>query len=152
VRGRMHLVPFTVTIPVEKRDEALAEKLKQEWPGILQWMIDGCLDWQAEQLSPPEAVRSATEQYLEAEDAMATWIDECCTTRPDDETTTAALFASWSTWANKAGEFVGSMKRFSQNLQARGFEPKRNSLGKSGFRGIRATPPATVEFDYASRY
>ena len=39
-------MPFTVTIPAEERDRQLGEKLKAEWPGILQWMIDGCLQWQ----------------------------------------------------------------------------------------------------------
>jgi putative DNA primase/helicase len=41
----MNLIPFTVTIPKEERDENLREKLRKEWPGILQWMIDGCADW-----------------------------------------------------------------------------------------------------------
>jgi phage/plasmid-associated DNA primase len=30
-------VPFTVTIPPEDRDPDLKEKLKAEWPAILQW-------------------------------------------------------------------------------------------------------------------
>lgn len=41
----MYLIPFTVTIPEDERDETLTEKLRAEWPGILQWMIDGCLMW-----------------------------------------------------------------------------------------------------------
>ena len=45
IRRRMYLIPFTVTIPEDERDETLTEKLRAEWPGILQWMIDGCLMW-----------------------------------------------------------------------------------------------------------
>ena len=30
-----------------------SEKLKAEWPGILAWMIEGCLEWQKEGLRPP---------------------------------------------------------------------------------------------------
>jgi putative DNA primase/helicase len=41
IRRRFHLVPFTVTIPEEQRDEHLTEKLKQEWQGILSWMTVG---------------------------------------------------------------------------------------------------------------
>ena len=59
IRRRFNLVPFTVKIPEDERDERLTEKLRAEWPGILQWMIDGCLDWQADGLRPPEAVREA---------------------------------------------------------------------------------------------
>ena len=35
-----------------------------------------------------------------------------------------------------AGEYVGSQKRFSQALHARGFEPKRDSKGGRGFIGV----------------
>src|SRR5262249_7531439 len=42
IRRRVKLMPFTVTIPKSKRDRALSDKLKAEWPGILRWMIDGC--------------------------------------------------------------------------------------------------------------
>jgi putative DNA primase/helicase len=56
IRRRMHLIPFLVTIPAAERDPELGEKLKAEWPGILAWMIDGCLDWQRQRLAPPTAV------------------------------------------------------------------------------------------------
>ena len=55
IRRRFNLVPFTVTIPTEKRDKELSEKLKPEWSGILQWMIDGCLAWQKKRSSRAES-------------------------------------------------------------------------------------------------
>src|SRR5262245_43597188 len=78
IRRRLNLIPFSVTIPKEERDMQLFEKLKAEWPGILLWMIQGCLEWQRSGLEPPEVVKNATAAYLEAEDVIATWIDECC--------------------------------------------------------------------------
>src|SRR3982074_787110 len=78
IRRRLHLIPFTVTIPTERRYKDLFEKLKPEWPGILQWMIDGCLAWRRLGLNAPGVVRDATEAYLAAEDALALWLDECC--------------------------------------------------------------------------
>jgi putative DNA primase/helicase len=59
IRRRFHLVPFTITVPLKERDPELAEKLKAEWPGILAWAIQGCLEWQRIGLSPPKAVQSA---------------------------------------------------------------------------------------------
>lgn len=56
MRRRFHLIPFTVTIPAEQRDITLGDRLKEEWPGILSWAIDGCLDWQQKRLAPPKAV------------------------------------------------------------------------------------------------
>ena len=81
IRRRFNLIPFTVTIPAEERDKDLGDKLKAEWPGILQWMIDGCVDWQERGLAPPEVVTAATAAYLEAQDSIAAWLDECCELR-----------------------------------------------------------------------
>ncbi len=41
IRRRFHLIPFNVTIPLAERDSELGERLRDEWPGILAWMIDG---------------------------------------------------------------------------------------------------------------
>ncbi|MGO9048942.1 MAG: phage/plasmid primase, P4 family [Xanthobacteraceae bacterium] len=82
IRRRLHLVPFSVTIPVEERDLELINKLKTELPGILAWMIQGCLDWQKQGLSPPASVSDATAAYLDAEDSIAAWIEECCDRDP----------------------------------------------------------------------
>jgi putative DNA primase/helicase len=46
IRRRFHLVPFAVTIPEHERDLELTKKLKAEWPGILAWIIQGCVEWQ----------------------------------------------------------------------------------------------------------
>lgn len=135
IRRRFNLIPFNVTIPPEERDLELGEKLKSEWPGILSWMIDGCTEWQRIGLAPPEAVRKATHAYLEAEDALTAWIDECCTRDPSAWTTSTALFASWKPWAERAGEHPGSLKRFVANLEARGFEWQRRRSGR-GFEGL----------------
>src|SRR4029077_2580350 len=64
MRRRLLLVPFTTQIPPAERNPNLAEKLKAEWPAILRWCIDGCLEWQRIGLTPPAIVREATENYL----------------------------------------------------------------------------------------
>src|SRR5262249_54056800 len=74
IRRRFLLLPFSVTVPEADRDPDLPEKLKAEWPGILTWMITGCLDWQEHGLGPPAAVLEATRTYLEAEDAFQLWL------------------------------------------------------------------------------
>lgn len=151
IRRRFNLIPFNVGILPEERNPDLFDDLKSEWPDILQWMIDGCLEWQNIGLAAPTAVLAATDDYLQAEDATAQWIAERChitgqivkgraITDPL-YSTTADLFASWKAWADHAGEFVASQKRFSQALQHRGFVHKREiGTGRSGFQGIRLIP------------
>jgi putative DNA primase/helicase len=57
IRRRLHLVPFTVTIPAGERDPSLGERLRSECSGILAWAIQGCIAWQTDGLAPPSAVR-----------------------------------------------------------------------------------------------
>jgi putative DNA primase/helicase len=136
IRRRLHLIPFSVTIPSDQRDPQLLEKLKVEWAGILSWMVQGCLEWQTSGLQPPKVVRNATAAYLQAEDAIATWIDESCQLDPQAWESRAKLFASWSTWATQAGESAGPRKNFVQNLEARGYRPHRTNAAR-GFYGLR---------------
>jgi putative DNA primase/helicase len=153
IRRRLHLVPFAVTIPPENRDKDLASKLKAEWPGILQWMIEGCLEWQARGLNPPKAVTDATTAYLEAEDAISTWIDDRCELKASYWTSSAALFASWKSWAELAGEHVGSQKRFSQKLECRGLVPARKAhAGVRGFQGITIIETEASQSSWNARY
>jgi putative DNA primase/helicase len=140
IRRRFHLIPFAVTIPPEERDKDLTEKLKAEWPGILAWMIEGCLAWQVCGLNPPEAVQAATAAYLEAEDAFTAWIDEACECDAGAWESSADLFGSWKLWAEKTGEHPGTQKRFAQMLEARGFEPCRKAKGR-GFMGLAVNRP-----------
>jgi putative DNA primase/helicase len=134
IRRRFHFIPFAVTISPEKRDGELTEKLKAEWPGILKWLIEGCLEWQREGLKPPAAVIDATTTYLEAEDAFGAWVDDRCERDPSGWETIAALFASWSSWATVAGENAGTERKFGNTLESKGFSRgKRNhARGHSG--------------------
>ena len=136
MKRRMNLVPFTVTIPPEDRDDSLADKMKDEWPGILQWAIEGCLEWQERGLDPPQAVRKATDEYLDSEDALSTWIMECCDTKQTHYSLVADLYQSWKTWAIHGGETAGSLKSFSQNLAERFERKPQPGTNKAGFKGI----------------
>ncbi len=80
IKRRINMPPFEVTIPVHERDLQLAEKLKEEWPGILSWAIQGCLEWQRIGLAPPPAVIEATATYLAEQDAVGRFISERCET------------------------------------------------------------------------
>jgi putative DNA primase/helicase len=141
-RRRFHLVPFTVTIPPEERDQQLAEKLKPEWPGILNWALEGCLEWQKTGLNPPKVVRAASDAYFAEEDTIARWIEECCRTGDQHWGIGAKLWESWANWADANREFVGSRKRFAQELIERGYpvEKSQHIRGHCGI-DVRAEPP-----------
>ena len=138
IRRRVKLCPFTVTIPEAERDQQLSAKLRTEWPGILSWMIDGCLMWQRDGLNPPAVVKDATDSYLTGQDDLQQFIDDTCVVGANEFDTSAHLWDGWTDWAEDHREFVGTQRRFSDRLQDKGFVPEKS--GKSGtrtFRGIR---------------
>ncbi len=140
MRRRLHLVPFGVTIPEERRDPYLPDKLKHEWSAILRWAIEGCLLWQREGLRAPATVKEATTEYLDTENAFSLWIEECADEDPSAWETSGSLYNSWKQWAEAAGEFVGSQKRLARELQKRGYQQKRGSDGSRGYMGLRLPP------------
>lgn len=142
IRRRFHLIPFTVQIPPEKRDKNLTQKLLKEVDGIMNWALTGCLEWQRVGLNPPEAVTAATQEYFAAEDALGRWMGDCCYEDAQATETTEGLFQSWKTWAENAGEFAGSQKKFSQDIRDRGFKKWREpGTNRMGFRGIAVNAP-----------
>jgi len=147
-RRRFNIVPF-IQRPV-KPDKQLEHKLRAEWPGILRWMIVGCLEWQRHGLIRPSVVIEATNEYFSEQDVIRQWTEECCDTgRRSLSDTTANLFKSWSLYAIEAGERPGTQKWFTQSLVRLGFERTRDPIGhrnKRGFIGIAVIPIAAPDF------
>lgn len=143
MKRRLHLIPFTVTIPPEQRDGKLTEKLLQERDGILAWAVEGCLLWQKSGIKQPQSVIDATEEYFEAEDAMGRWLNERCLRDANAKSLTAELFTDWKQWSEEVGEVAGSQRRFSDLLLTRGIEKWRNTAGVRGYRGIGLKQPPT---------
>ena len=151
MKRRLHLIPFTITVPPERRDKHLQQKLLAERDGILSWAVQGCLDWLRHgRLDPPRQVLDATEEYFEAEDALGRWLEERCVRYPNAHSLTNELFTDWKQWADETGEFVGSQRRFSDLLITRGVEKWRSSAGVRGFRGVGLkSPPVPSYTPYA---
>lgn len=115
-------------------DKGLKEKLRAELPGILAWLVRGCLEWQRlGGLKPPPRVREATAEYRREEDLMADFVDDCCIEAPPDLTDQVRiragdLFEAFCLWyrvnitANPKKQM--SQKRFGLLIQDK-FERER---------------------------
>jgi putative DNA primase/helicase len=129
IRRRLHLVPFTVTIPPNERDSQLDQKLRAEWPGILQWAIEGCLEWQTSGLKPPSSVVAATEEYFATEDRMGTWLEENCMTS-SQETAVKPLFEDWCAWCDRNRVPSRSLNWFVGAIELHGFKRRRTNTNR----------------------
>jgi putative DNA primase/helicase len=124
---RIHLLPFAVTIPPERRDKDLAEKLRAEWPGILAWAVRGCLEWQRVGLAPPEEVQEATKEYREDSDLIGRWLLERCIVDRGATVAAAVAYRDYSKWIEGQGAHPMSLMAFSRKLRERGFERRKSS-------------------------
>lgn len=135
-RRRIQMIPFTVTPAVV--DNELGSKLRSEWPAILAWMVEGCLAWQQRGLAPPARVLDATAEYLDGEDSVGRWIEDCVEPAEGVNTTLNDLFQSFTEWANESGEYRGTQKRLSSALVTRGWErAKESGTRRTMFKNVK---------------
>lgn len=143
LRRRFNMIPFVHRPP--NPDHKLESKLEAEWPAILRWMIDGCLDWQATGLNAPEVVKNETKKYFSEQDVFAQWLADKCVVEPGNKSltdTTANLYSSWRAFAKGIGEPEGNTRDLSQRLARVGVADDKNvRIGPKqrarGFSGIK---------------
>lgn len=127
---RVRLVPFTVTIPDLEQDRMLPEKLRGERPGILRWLVQGCLAWQREGLRPPDAVRVATAEYRAEQDALGAFLAECCVAETGATVAIKELYVRYAEWCAEARETPVTKRELGALLEERGFEPDRTKASR----------------------
>jgi len=146
---RLRLIPFTVTIPPERRDAELEAKLRAEADGIMQWLLEGLRAYWREGLAEPPAVAQATEQYRAEEDALLEWLNERTESHPRAITPAKELYQDYTEWATANGidenERLGE-QAFARQLTAHGFAAIKARIGGrqvKARRGIRLLPKNT---------
>jgi len=125
-----------VTIPKSEQDPRLPDKLRNELPGILAWLVRGCLRWQREGLGEPEEVTAATNAYKEEMDTLAAFLSERCVIEAGASEGATDLFDAYKDWCQSSNETAGTQKVFGGKLGERGFEKVRTKAGVV-YRGIR---------------
>ena len=123
---RMHMIPFTVTIPDHKKDKMLKHKLKKELPGILNWAVQGCLLWQREGLGMPAKVMDAVKEYRSEMDVVSAFLSQCTTQLGQERANT--LYDAYAKWATDNNEYKMSNTKFGKEITLR-YEKKRISDG-----------------------
>jgi len=139
---RILLIPFDEKIPDEEQDKVLAQKLKDEAPGIFNWMITGLKEYNRIGLAAPERVIVSTAEYREDQDILHDFINECCivSTLPKSGALTSdtrvsagklhAAYVEWSFMNQARKEDLLSSTKFGKLLIEKGFERVRTETGK----------------------
>ncbi len=131
---RVKETPFTVTIPEEKIDLDLDIKLKAESSGILNWMLEGCKQWQEKGMQVPKEVIDATLEYKEDMDVLGEFLKLCCVVDKKLVTPNRWLY-NWTyiPYCEVMGIRPWRQKTFSESLRDRegGFKSKHGRNGNS---------------------
>ena len=147
---RIHKVPFSVTIQPEEKDPKLLDKLRAELPGILNWAIAGCLEWQKTGLNPPKAVLDATEEYKTSEDIFASWLTDCCNLGAQYSTKASSLLESFVKYSGWKGT---SHKKFGSLMKEHGFaKSKSNGVIWNGLELLELLNPFSEKSHESNLY
>ena len=137
---RVKIIPFTLNLKPHERDTKLDTKLTLEIPGILNWMLEGCLKWQKSGLKEPRVVVDATGNYKEDMDILGPFLSEICYT---DEPTNAAitieakeLYNTYDKWCFGSGERSLGNRSFYRMLETKGFGKTKGTGNKTFLTGI----------------
>lgn len=135
IRARVVMVPFAVTIPPEKRDTELLDKLKAEGPAILRWCIEGVDMWRRRGLDVPEKIKVASAEYFDSEDICGQFIADEIDVVPAKFTSNADLHNRFTQWAEAQGLATWTQTTLTKALCEKGFTSTKSN-GKRGFRGV----------------
>ena len=127
---RMKLIPFEYTIPQEDlRDQReIFKEFEKEFPGILNWVLEGYMKYQDEGAKEPDSVKNATLEYREDSDTLGRFMDERCT-KSNSRISTRDLFRAYSSWCttnSERGQFF-HQKGFTQALKNKGLSVSKGS-------------------------
>jgi putative DNA primase/helicase len=146
-KRRLHMIMFPQKFDdtpdrsknILKADKDLHDRLRAEAPGILQLLIDHCLQWnELKGFNPPQTVRDTGSRFLAEQNVIAQWIAERCdTSAPHDTTTVNELWADCSRWAESRNEYTGKRKDFNDRLERAGVKISRTGSQRGICRGIK---------------
>ncbi|HEX8289183.1 MAG TPA: phage/plasmid primase, P4 family [Pyrinomonadaceae bacterium] len=138
---RLKLIPFAVRIPKHEQNNQLMKELQNELSGILNWAVEGCLEWQRDGLGVPQEVDQATNEYRKEQDTFSLFISQCCDFGEHKWASTASLRKEYEKFCIENGEqphLPGNA--FSERLRALGCIPKSARQGR-GWSGIGLLVP-----------
>jgi putative DNA primase/helicase len=140
---RIRLVRCDASIPDEEVDRNFrANLIATEGPQILNWILQGAVQWHQSRLPLPERIADATREYLQTEDLIADWLLECC-----DQTGTALrpdAHKSFCAWLEKRGDRAWSSRAWWSALEDRGYSAQKR-MGAWMVKGL------SLKGDYAAR-
>lgn len=115
---RIHIIPFSVTIPESAVDKYLPFKLMQELPDILAWIVEGYKLWKMEGLRKPKVIADAVEEYRNEMDVISAFLASDYVVQ-GGECKAQALYAVYCQWCSECNEYKMPSRKFGLEMTKR---------------------------------
>jgi putative DNA primase/helicase len=136
LRARLKIIPFNASF-LGKEDPDLPDKLREEAPFVLNWLIEGHNRWlrNGKKVGSCAAVDAETRDYLNEQATPDMWFRECCERVEDDQraisswTKASTFYASYREWKQERGEYPITQQRFGEYITRQLHIKKATSSG-----------------------
>ena len=138
---RFRLVEWSVKIPEERQDLHLDQKIAAEFPGILNWLIEGALALGERGTCPPSAVTAATDKLRQDSDAFGDFLREKTVEEPEGIITKAELYDLYKEYCDEQeiqDRYRSSKRKVGHLVIERGYDECLLHESKKAWRGLRA--------------
>lgn len=104
------------------KDTTTAERLRDELPGVLTWIVRGAQDWFAGGVQAPDVVLAASRDYQSEQDRIGQFVAESCeiglqNNEPLNDIFNAGLYPAYRAWCVEGGYHALSKIRFLQEIE-----------------------------------
>jgi putative DNA primase/helicase len=115
---RMIVIPFRVTIPRERQDPLLKDKLKAELPGIFNWALEGYVRLQQRgYFVIPTLCAETLEDYRQESNPAKVFLIEECLAEAGTTTLCSDLYEAYSAWCKRSGFYTLNAKQFGKEVR-----------------------------------
>lgn len=148
---RVHQVGFDKE--PKEIDKNLDKKLQKEAAGILNWMLEGCLQWQREGgLNVPQEIKDDVAEYKDEMDLLSDFFSTCCICDKKNKKLTSYgndlfhLFQSWWGIDNRK-DAPYFRQQFLDALSERGFKKIKKDMRGVIVGGIQLQKEVSAAYD-----
>jgi P4 family phage/plasmid primase-like protien len=127
---RLLLLPFLVQIPPEEQDRHLADRLRGELPGILNWALVGLARLRQQgRFTEPAICREALQEYRDDSNPTRCFLELHCRPDPAAELPSARLYERYAEWMRGYGYRVLAEAPFGREVRRAFPMAQRRKIG-----------------------
>ncbi len=108
--------------------EMVLAEFADERSGILNWLVDGLLDYLENGLVVPAEIQAATNAYRSEMDLVGEFCDACIENLPDNSVAARELFEAYESWCRANSVKPYTERTFAKIMMQKGFRKKMGRI------------------------